>query len=112
MRQPEDNKTKDLLSKTHRGAYMRPYKNFEHRTFGGFIAMLRKKRLMTQIQYAGMVGISRRALIMVERLTDIPEDMPYHGVVFKIAALEMGCSVQGPRAQIKNAFAIWKDSTQ
>ncbi len=79
MKQAEDTKTVDLVLPRSRGPYAKSA-IVDRPTFGAFVAMLRKKRGMTQAQYAGAVNISRRTLNSIECLSSRPRWVGTGGV--------------------------------
>ena len=114
MKQTEDAYTRDMFAsrnvqmpRSGRG----PYRGDDGKTFGAYIAQMRRNRHMTQLQYAELVEASRRSLIMVEQLIQFPKVIPYHSTLFKIASKEFGCSFHGPRAQMRQGFDEWRNST-
>jgi len=84
MKQAEDNKTRDLLA-APRGPYDKPRSTGY---FGGMIAACRKRRHMTQSQYASALGVSLRSLIMAEKLTTRPDWPAEFPTVGKFALAE------------------------
>ena len=72
MKEVNDKKTGDLLSRTFRGAYAKSAKGQASRTFGEFVASCRIARKMTQVEYAASLSMSRRSLITMEKMEARP----------------------------------------